>query len=194
MKKLRINAKKLRPLEPSKDYFLSLASSIVSQQISTKAAESIYARFLALFDSPKGRVNKRTITPKKLLSLSEQELRNAGLSNQKVIYMQDLAKKFIDGTIDPKQFPKMSDDEIIEHLTRVKGIGVWTAHMFLIFALNRQDILPIGDLAIKKGFQKAYGLRKLPTDKKMFALAEAHKGKWTELSLHLWSIVDPKSE
>lgn len=183
--RLQINKKNLRKLEPSKNYFLSLASSIISQQISTKAAESIYKRFLKLF-------SKRTPSATLLLSFSTEDLREVGLSNQKVIYIQDLARKFKDKSIDPKRFPAMSDDEIIKHLTEVKGIGEWTAHMFLIFALNRLDILPIGDLAIKKGFQKAFKLKKLPSDKKMFQLAEAHKGKWTELSLHLWYIVDPQ--
>jgi DNA-3-methyladenine glycosylase II len=180
---LKINKEKLRKLKPSKNYFLSLAGSIISQQISTGAARSIHERFLKLF-------GKRTPSAKLVLSFTDEELRGVGLSAQKVIYIKDLAQKFIDRTIDPKRFPAMSDQEIIDHLTEVKGIGVWTAHMFLIFALNREDVLPVGDLAIKKGFQKAFGLKKLPTDKKMFELAHRHRGEWTNLSLYLWNLLD----
>jgi DNA-3-methyladenine glycosylase II len=120
-------------------------------------------------------------------------LREAGLSGQKARYLRDLASRFLDKTIDPRQFPNMSDEEIIEHLTAVKGIGEWTAHMFLIFALNRPNVLPIGDLAIKKGFQRAFGLRKLPSDKRMRELARPHEGAHTELALHLWRIMDEES-
>jgi len=174
----------LRPIKPTENPFLSLASSIISQQISTKAAQSILGRFLALF-------GRRKPSPALLLGLTDTELRSAGLSSSKVVYMRDLARRFLDKTIEPKKFPKMTDEEIIEHLTAVKGIGVWTAHMFLIFALNRPNVLPVGDLAIKKAFQKAFNLRKLPSEKKMYELAHAHEGRWTELSLYLWELVDP---
>ena len=183
-KKIVINITKLRPLTTTKNPFLSLTHSIVYQQISTAAGNSIYKRFTALF-------GRKKPTPELLLSIPEQKLREAGLSGQKVIYMQDLAKKFLDKTIDPKHFHKMSDEEIIDHLVQVKGIGVWSAHMFLIFALNRPDILPIGDLAIKKGFQKLFNLRKIPTEKKMLQIAKEFAGRRTELSLHIWDTVDP---
>jgi DNA-3-methyladenine glycosylase II len=180
-----INPKKLRILKPTKNPFLSLARSIIYQQISTKAGDSIYKKFISLFP-------RKTPTPKVLLSLSEQTIRSAGLSGQKLSYLQDLSRKFLDKTISPKQFSKMSDNEIIDHLVQVKGIGIWTAHMFLIFALNRPDVLPIGDLAIKKGFQKAFQLRKIPSDTKMLQLAKEFSGKRTRLSLHLWSLFDVK--
>jgi DNA-3-methyladenine glycosylase II len=182
--KIIIDKKLLRPITLTKNPFLSLAGSIVSQQISTSAARSIYKRFLALFGRWKP-------TPELLLELSDENLRGAGLSASKVKYMRDLAVKFIDKTINPKQFASMGDEEIIEHLTKVKGIGVWTAHMFLMFALNRPNVLPVGDLAIKKAFQKVCNLKKLPTEKEMIKLAEEHKGNWTELSLYLWEMVDP---
>lgn len=183
-KKLKINKSKLRKLTPSSNHFASLVRSIIYQQISGKAAESILNKFLKLFP------NKKFPKPEDVASLTTAKFKSAGVSPQKEKYLRDLAQKFIDKKIDSKKMPKMSDDEIIEHLVSVKGIGVWTAHMFLIFALNRPDILPTGDLAIRKGFVKAFKLRKIPSEKKMIELAEAHRGERTYLSLHLWQIMD----
>lgn len=180
MKKIVI---KKRNLTPTKNAFQALARSIIYQQLSGKAAGTIYARFVALW-------KKKFPKPEDVIGISEEQMRGAGLSRGKITYLKDLAAKFIDGTINPKHFPKMSDQEIIDHLTQVKGIGVWTAHMFLIFSLNRPDILPVGDLAIKKGFMKAFGLRKMPTEAKMIALAKDHIGNRTYLSLHLWKLMD----
>ncbi len=181
---LKINKKKLRKLEPSKNHFASLVRSIIYQQISGKAADSILNKFLKLFP------NKKFPLPKDVLDISIGQFKSAGISPQKQKYLRDLAQNFVDKKIDSKKFGNMSDDEIIEHLVSVKGIGVWTAHMFLIFALNRPDILPTGDLAIRKGFMKAFGLKKVPSDKKMIELAEPHRGERTYLSLHLWGIMD----
>lgn len=181
--KLKINKNKLRKISPTENAFLSLASSIISQQISTKAGNAIRAKFLALF-------GKKKITPENFLKLSLSELRLAGVSPQKIGYLTDLAKKFIDKTIDHSNFHKMTDGEVKEHLVQVKGIGPWTADMFLIFALNRKDILPVGDLGIKKGFQKAFKLKKLPSEAQMYKLAEPHNGERTALTLYLWDILD----
>lgn len=183
MQKITLNKKKLRKLEPSKDPFASLVRSIIFQQLSTKAASSIHTRFLALFP-------KKSPTPKRVLALSDVQFKSCGVSNQKAGYLRDLAQKFLDGTIQPKLFPTMTDEEIKEHLVQVKGIGPWTADMFLIFALNRPDILPIGDLAIKKGFQKVFGLRSVLTEKRMRELAKPYGGKRTYLSLYLWQSLD----
>ncbi len=174
----------LTQLEPTKNAFQSLVKSIISQQISTKAASSILKKFTVLF------APKKFPQPLDVLAKSDKEFRSAGLSRGKIVYIRDLATKFIDKTIDPKKFSKMSDTEIIDHLVQVKGIGEWTAHMFLMFALNRPDVLPTGDLAIRKGFMKAYGLRTMPTHAKMLALAKSHAGERTNLSLHLWGIMD----
>jgi DNA-3-methyladenine glycosylase II len=183
VKKIKIDKKKLRKLERSKNPFLSLASSIISQQISLSAAASIRKRFIALF-------GKKKPNPKDLLGFSDIQLREVGLSRSKIIYMRDLAEKFIDKTINPKLFDKMSDEEIKEHLIQVKGIGPWTGDMFLIFALNRPDVLPVGDLGIVKGFQKVFKLRKMPDIKKMHQLAKPHIGKRTEFSLYLWGSLE----
>jgi DNA-3-methyladenine glycosylase II len=201
-KKLTIDKGKLRPLKPSKNAFASLMRSVIYQQLSGKAAASIERKFFALFDpavlkktSVRGTVIATKFPkPEAVLKLTDAQFRSAGVSGQKAKYLRDLAAKFLDGTIIPKKFPKMSDDEIIEHLTRVKGIGVWTAHMFLIFALNRPNVLPVGDLGVRKGFQKAFRLRALPDERKMRTLAKAHEGEHTYLALHLWSVVDDAGE
>ena len=184
--KIKINKKKLTKLSPSRNHFLSLASSIIYQQISTRAGDAIYKKFLALF-------KKRKPTPKLFLKLSLAELKSAGLSPQKMSYLKDLAEKFLDKTINTRNFHKMTNNEVKEHLVRVKGVGPWTADMFLIFALNRRDILPVGDLGTQKGFQKAFKLKKLPNEKMMRKLAEPHKGRRTELTLYLWQILDNKN-
>ena len=186
MAKFTINRIKLRKLEPTKNPFASLARAIIYQQLSGKAADTILARFLKLF--PKK--TKGFPTPAQVILLDEKLFRSAGISGSKMQYLKDLALKFSDGTITPKHFSKMSDVEIREHLVRVKGIGTWTADMFLIFALNRPNILPVGDLAIRKGFQKAWKLRTLPSEQKMRLLAQEFEGKHTELVLYLWQIMD----
>jgi 3-methyladenine DNA glycosylase/8-oxoguanine DNA glycosylase len=166
--------------------FQALLRSITYQQLSGSAARAIHARILALFPAKKP-------TPRALLKLPAKKLRAAGLSIQKIEYVRDLARKCLDGTIDPKRFPKMSSEEIIEHLTAVKGVGQWTAHMVLIFTLQRPDILPTGDLGIKKGFQTAYKLRKLPTKEQMEKIAAPWKGHESIASWYLWRVADDAS-
>lgn len=187
IKKLNIHTTTLRGLKPNANYFEALVRSIIFQQLSGKAAAAILKKFNALFGRGK-------VTPEKVLQLTDAQFRSAGVSLQKAGYLRDLSKKFLDTTIDSKKIPSMNDQEIIEHLVQIKGIGEWTAHMFLIFTLGRPDVLPTGDLAIKKGFQKAYNLRKLPDRKKMHALAKPHKGEHTTLSLYLWQLLDDGGE
>lgn len=164
--------------------FQSLARSIVYQQLSGKAAATILARFIALFP------DKKFPSPEDVTGIPTRKLRSAGLSGQKAAYLKDLARRFNDGTIEPKKFPRMTDAEIIEHVTRVKGIGEWTAHMFMMFTLGRPDVLPTGDLGIRKGFQKLFGLKTLPSPKTMERLAQGWKGHRTVASLYLWRLVD----
>jgi DNA-3-methyladenine glycosylase II len=168
-----------RPKNP----FHSLIRSIIYQQVSGKAAASILKKFKSLFGG-------KFPTPEMVLAMSEAELRSAGLSGQKARYIRDLAEKFADGTIASRKFPKMTNDEIIEHLTRVKGIGVWTAHMFLLFTLRRPDVLPTLDLGVRKGFQAVYGLRKLPSHEKMEKLAKGWRKHASTASLYFWRIAD----
>jgi DNA-3-methyladenine glycosylase II len=163
--------------------FQALLRSIVYQQLSGHAAAAIHTRVKALFPRDKP-------TPELLLKIRAPRLRKAGLSIQKIAYVRDLAKKCLDGTIDQKHFPKMTSQEIIDHLTAVKGIGEWTAHMLLIFTLHRVDILPVGDLAIRKGFQSVYGLKEMPTVKEMEALAENWRAHASIASWYLWQVAD----
>lgn len=163
--------------------FSALLRSIIYQQLSGKAAGAIHARLLALFP-------KSGPTPKLLSKIRAPKLRAAGLSVQKITYVRDLAKKFIDGTINEKEFSKMSSQDIIDHLVQVKGIGEWSAQMLLIFTLYRPDILPTGDLAIQKGFQMLYGLKARPSKKQMEKLAAPWRLEATAGSWYLWRVAD----
>jgi DNA-3-methyladenine glycosylase II len=164
--------------------FQSLAEAIIYQQLSGKAAGTILKRFVALF------AGKKFPTPDDVLKIKTKKLRGAGLSGQKASYLKDLASKFKDGTINPKLFSKMSDEEITAHVVAVKGIGTWTAHMFLMFTLHRPDVLPTGDLGIQKGFQKLFKLRARPTPERMEKLARAWAGHRTLACMYLWRLVD----
>ncbi len=164
--------------------FQALAESIIYQQLSGKAAGTILQRFIALYPG------KKFPAPTEVLKTRVPKLRSAGLSGQKAAYLKDLAAKFADGTIDPKRFPRMSDEEIIEHVTAVKGIGEWTAQMFLMFTLHRPDILPTGDLGVQKRFQKLFKLRAKPSPERMEKLAESWSGHRTIASMYLWRLLD----
>jgi len=167
-----------------KNIFQALVRSIVSQQLSTKAAATIYARFLALFPT------KKFPTPEEVLKVPVATLRSVGLSGQKVSYIQDLAQKFSDGTIQHKKIHKMTTEEVTTHLTQVKGVGVWTVHMLQIFTLGRLDVLPTGDLAIKKAFQNIYKLKTMPTHAQMEALAKPWREHASVASWYLWRSTD----
>jgi len=171
----------------SRSLFEALLRSIVYQQVSGHAARAIHSRVLALF--PKGKP-----TPEKLLKLRAPTLRKAGLSLAKVRYVRDLAKKCLDGTISEKDFKRMSSQEIIEHLVQVDGIGEWTAHMMLIFKLYRLDILPVGDLAIRKGFQKVYRLAAMPNRAEMERIAATWRSHATVAAWYLWRVIDDEKK
>lgn len=128
--------------------FHNLAEAIVYQQLNGKAAATIFERFAALAGEP--------LTPEGILKLTDEQLRSVGLSKQKSAYLKDLAAKTASGLLDFARLPEQSDDEVIEHLTQVKGIGVWTAHMFLMFTLKRQNVLPTGDYGIRMAIFKHY--------------------------------------
>lgn len=184
-------------LRRGRNAFQALARAIIYQQISGAAALSVYRKFVALFgielpavvDWEKQSARKFP-SPQEVLAMPDAKLRSAGLSSQKVAYMKDLALKFSNGTINHKRLARMKSDEIVTHLTQIKGIGVWTVHMFLIFTLNRPDILPVGDLGIRKGFQILYGLRELPTPQKMEKLAAAWRAHASVASWYLWRVAD----
>jgi len=173
-------------LELGSNYFGALSESIIYQQLSGKAAGTIERRFKALF--------KGKMTPKKVLNLKDIQFKGVGISGQKMKYLRDLSIKFLDGTVNPSGFGKMTDEDIRQHLISVKGIGRWTADMFLIFTLNRPDVLPTGDLGIQKGFKKVFNLKKLPDAQKMQKLAKIWKPYCTIASLYLWKVADKEKE
>jgi DNA-3-methyladenine glycosylase II len=166
--------------------FAALLRSIIFQQLSGHAARAIHARVLALM--PKG------ATPEQLLKIRPQKLRAAGLSIAKIEYLRDLARKFKNGTINEKECSKMSSDEIIVHLTQIKGVGEWTAHMILIFFLYRLDIFPTGDLGIRKGLQQIYGLKKLPDKKEMESIAKEWRAHASVASWYIWRVADNRKK
>jgi DNA-3-methyladenine glycosylase II len=172
----------------SKHYFESLVISIISQQLSIYAANKIIERFKNYF------ANK--IIPQSILNTETEELRNLGISYSKIKYIKDLSSKIENKEISFSRISIKSDGEIIELLTKVKGIGIWTAQMFLIFTLGRGNVLPTGDLGIKKAIQKLYLLKELPSENKIEAISR--KNNWEPFnsiaSWYLWKILDEKIE
>jgi len=159
----------------------ALMESIAYQSISGKAAASIFARIKAL-----GK-NGRPPTPQEMLKLRPQKLRKAGLSGAKVRAMKDLAQKTIDGIVPTlEEAQKMSDDELVERLVSVRGIGAWTVEMFLIFRLGRPDVLPIHDLGVKKGWSITYGKKRMPKPKELLAFGERWRPYRTVASWYMW--------
>src|SRR3989338_7886705 len=175
-------------LKRGKNPFSALVRSIIHQQVSGAAAETIHARFLALF--PKTPPAGGFPTPEAVRAMPLSKMRAAGLSGQKVSYIKDLAEKFADGTIKHRTLDSMETSALVEHLTQVKGIGVWTVHMFLIFTLNRPDVLPTGDLGIRKGFQSLYKLKDLPSHEQMEKLARHWRPHASVASWYLWRVAN----
>ena len=168
------------------DIFCGLVEAIVSQQLSTRAAATIYGRVRGLLP------NGGSPTPEGLMSLPDDALRGAGLSRQKLAYMRDLSQKMLDGSINAQALSAMSDDEIVAELTKIKGIGRWTVEMLLIFRLTRPDVFPVGDLGIVKAMQKAYNLRGTPNVKRLHAIAEQWRPYRTVASWYLWASLENK--
>jgi len=155
-------------VKPHKDYYQALVSSIISQQLSVKVAATIQQRFCTLFGA------KTLPTPEQILSKNIEELRDVGLSRPKAGYIQDLAVHILDGKVTFNHFNTLSNEEIIAELIAVKGIGVWTVHMFLMFCMGRLNVLAHGDLGIKNGVQKLYGLDHLPSQDDIQEIAEKY--------------------
>jgi DNA-3-methyladenine glycosylase II len=165
------------------DPYEALARAICGQQLSTKAAASIWTKVIALFGD-------RTPKPAEIIAADPQQLRDAGLSWAKVSYLRDLAEHVEDGELDLERLPQLDDGEVIEELTAIKGIGRWTAEMFLIFHLGRPDILSTGDLGIRRGAQIAYGLDELPEPDELERMAEPWRPHRTIACLYLWRSLD----
>ena len=170
-------------LNRNKKYFQVLCKAIVGQQISTKAAESINNRFQSLF------IGKRP-TPGKVKVIEDNQLREVGLSGQKVKYMKDLSEKFLDGTVRPHRMAYQGNEEIIKQLTKVYGIGRWTAEMFLIFSLNRMDVLPVGDLGLRAGVKLLYNMKVMPSPDQVYALGKKWQPFATVGTWYTWRTID----
>jgi DNA-3-methyladenine glycosylase II len=178
------------PLEPAArrrgrpdDSYGSLLRTIVGQQLSTKAARTIYARLVALFgDSPP--------TPAELIAAQEEALRAAGLSRQKIGYLRDLAARVHSGELELDTLHELPDEEVSARITAVKGLGQWSADMFLMFHLRRPDVLPVGDLGIRRAVEKVYGLPGLPDADDLRTLAEPWRPWRTLACLYLWESLD----
>ena len=165
--------------------FCSLAEAIVYQQLNGKAAVTIWKRFAALAGEP--------VTPEGILKLSDEQLRAVGLSKQKSAYLKDLAAKTAAGLLDFSKLPDMPDEDVIQHLTQVKGIGVWTAHMFLIFSLRRPNVLPTGDYGVQVAVKKHYKKRKLPKPKDMEKIARVWEPYRSVACWYMWRSLDIKT-
>lgn len=165
--------------------FCSLAEAIVYQQLNGKAAATIFNRFAALAGDP--------LTPDGILKLSDDQLRGVGLSKQKSAYVKDLAAKTKAGLLDFSRLRELTDDEVIQHLTQVKGVGVWTSHMFLIFSLRRPNVLPTGDYGVQVAMKKHYKKRKLPKPKDMEKIAKAWAPYRSIACWYMWRSLDIKT-
>ena len=176
-------------LRPHRGYYEILVRAIISQQLSGKAAETIINRFRAVY-GPNGFPK-----PEQILATPDATLRATGMSNGKVSFVKDLAAKLDDGSLKLNRLSRMGDEEIILMLTDVKGIGVWTAHMFLMFSLFRMDVLPVGDLGIRNAFHRHYGFSSAPTPVQMEAIAE--ENRWRPYrsiaSWYLWRALEDET-
>ncbi len=162
--------------------FRALVRSIVFQQLHGKAAQAIFARLEAKAGGE--------ITPESILKLRPAQMRSLGLSKQKLTYIRDLARKTRDGLVEFDRFPQMSDEEVIAELTKVKGIGEWTAHMFLMFALRRPNILPTGDYGVRSAMRKAYGMKVMPKPRTMERIAKSWHPYCSVASWYMWRSLD----
>jgi DNA-3-methyladenine glycosylase II len=165
------------------DPFIAIVEAIIWQQLSGKAARTIYERFLKVF--PEG-----TPTPAAILATSDEAMRAAGLSRGKIVYLRDLSTKVLDGTVHLESLETMANDDVVAAMTKVKGIGQWSAEMFLMFRLQRADVLPVGDLGIVKAIQRHYRLRKTPTPERMRKIAESWRPYRSVASWYLWASLD----
>jgi DNA-3-methyladenine glycosylase II len=177
------------PLEPHsrgrpEDLYGALVRSIAGQQLSVLAARAIWRRLTERFDG-------RTPTPEEILADDPEELRAAaGFSRAKVAYLRSLAEHVLEGELELDRLAELPDEEVVRELTAVKGIGEWTAHMFLMFTLHRPDVLPTGDLGVRNAIMRAYGLQTAPKPAAMQAIAEAWRPYRTRACLYLWRSLD----
>jgi len=166
--------------------FHSLAESIVYQQLNGKAAFTIFKRFTTLAGDP--------VTPKGILKLTEVQMRSVGLSKQKSSYLRDMAERAVRGDLDFSKLHELADEDVIKHLTQVKGVGEWTAQMFLMFTLRRPNVLPTGDFGVQMAIKKHYNKRKLPKPLQMQKIAKAWEPYRSFACWYLWRSLDLKEK
>ena len=169
-------------MEPRDGSYRSLARAIFFQQLAGPAARAIMNRVLEALGTDDGRF----FGPEELLAAAEEQLRSAGLSRQKVAYLRDLSQKFSSGELNEGEFAAEDDEEVVRRVACVKGIGRWTAEMFLIFSLGRPDVLPVDDLGVRRGFQQAYGIPELPSPEEMGRIAERWRPYRSVGTWYMW--------
>ena len=170
-------------LTTRKDPFFSLCRTIVGQQISTKAADSIWLRF--------EKKCKKKIIPKNVLKLSPSALRSAGLSRQKISYLKNIAKSFKNKSFNIRNLKKMNDEQAINYITQLKGLGVWSAQMFLMFNLNRPDIFPTKDIGLVRAISKNYKTSYPPSERFLNKISKLHLGYRSVFTWYMWRSIDP---
>jgi DNA-3-methyladenine glycosylase II len=173
---------------PDRPPFMALAEAIASQQLSVKAADTIFGRLCDLFGPD------RQPDPRRLLALDDAALRTAGFSRSKVVYLRDLATHVIDKRLDLDRMHEHDDLQVLEQLTAVKGIGQWTAEIFLMFRLKRPDVFPVDDLGLVKAAQRVYGLRQRPSRKRLLRMADAWRPYRSIAAWYLWRSVQVENE
>jgi len=173
-------------LKKKENYYESLCQAIIFQQLSMKAASKIFQRFKE--------IHENQVTPEKTLLIGKKKIFETGISAKKAGYIEEMAKKFLAEAITKERMEKMNDEEIIEYLTSLKGIGLWTAQMFLIFSLGRQNVLPSTDLGFIKALQKNYGLKEKPDKEQINEIAKNWEPYKTIASLYIWATTDNGTE
>mgnify|MGYP001388778257 CR=1 FL=1 len=163
--------------------FFSLCRTIVGQQISTKAADSIWSKF--------EKKCKKNINPTTILKISSRNLRSAGLSRQKISYLKNIAKAFKNKSFDTRELKKMNDEEAINYIIKIKGLGVWSAEMFLMFNLNRPNIFPIKDIGLLRAISKNYKTSYPPSKRFLDKISRLHAGNRTMFTWYMWRSIDP---
>ena len=170
-------------LTTRKDPFFSLCRTIIGQQISTKAADSIWLKF--------EKKCKKKIIPKNILKLSSSSLKTAGLSHQKISYLKNIAKSFKNKSFKIRNLKKMDDEQAINYITQLKGLGIWSAQMFLMFNLNRPDIFPTKDIGLIRAISKNYKVSYPPSERFLNKISRLHSGYRTVFTWYMWRSIDP---
>ena len=170
-------------LTTRKDPFFSLCRTIVGQQISTKAADSIWLRF--------EKKCKKKIIPKNVLKLSSRTLRSVGLSRQKISYLKNIAKSFKNESFNIRDLIKMNDEQAFSYITQLKGLGIWSAQMFLMFNLNRPDVFPTKDIGLIRAISKNYKTKYPPSEKFLNKISKLHLGYRSVFTWYMWRSIDP---